>query len=245
MTEADNIPHQPFGRFAAILRESDDKPALHNQPLFECEDWLVVPTLGAIIPNWLIVLPRQPALCLRSWRRQYEKEPNDIIRTLSAHLGTHSDDLVWFEHGPSHTHSSVGCGTDYAHLHILFNPAFTFASFVRHSIDHSMLEWTTAHSDRVYENLPFDGSYLIAASGNASVFVSQVECLGSQFFRRVVSFLSDRVCAWDYKEYPHLDNIKRTAQNFRALETASHVKGFSPTNHQIVSKPSEPLGPFG
>ena len=245
MTVADNTPQHTMGRFDAILREPAEKRALHNQPLFECQDWLVVPTLGAIVPNWLIVLPRQPALCLRSWKGRYGKEPRDMVRTLSAHLDTYYDDLVWFEHGPSHTQSSIGCGTDYAHLHVLFYPTFSFASFARHIIRHSMLEWTTTHSDRVYEELPYEGSYLMAASGDVSVFVSQVECLGSQYFRRIVSLLSDRVGAWDYRRFPHMDNIKRTVENFRALETASKCCESSPFHRSSANSPSEPFGSVG
>ena len=241
MNTATYTPQNSISRFAAIFHETKETQPLHNQPLYECDDWLVVPTLGAIVPNWTIVLPTQPALCLRSWRRQYGKQPQDIIRTLSTHLRIDVGDFIWFEHGPSRTQSSVGCGTDYAHLHVLFNPTFTFGSFLRNSIRRSQLEWTIAHSDHVYDELPDDHSYLMAASGQASAFVSHVECLGSQYFRRIVSLLSGKEREWNYRTFPHFDNIRRTADNFRSLQTASHLAASFPSYKQALSPLSQPL----
>lgn len=219
------ISRATAGRFAALLRQPDGRRAEYDQPLLESTDWVVAPTLGAIVPNWLIALPRDPALNLRAWKKQFGRAPQGILDDLCEHLGVTFSDLVWFEHGPVSPNSPIGCGTDYAHLHIIFQPSFTFEDFAQQSITLSQLWWKRATFSSAYESLPDTGSYLVAGSGDQCILTSQVESTGSQFFRQVVGLLSDRVSAWNYKRFPHADNIAKTITNFRTLESAPGCGG--------------------
>ena len=49
-------------------------------------------------------------------------------RDLRLHLGLGADEIVWFEHGPCSTGTSIGCGLDHAHIHVLIRPSFSFRS---------------------------------------------------------------------------------------------------------------------
>ena len=213
------------GRFAALLREPAGERANYDRPLLERPDWVVAPTLGAIVPNWLIVVPREPALNFRAWKKQFGKAPGKVLDDLREHLGITSTEIVWFEHGPAGPGTLVGCGADYAHLHFLIRPSFTFDAFAQQAISLSELEWKTATFDTAYEVLPDAESYLVAGSGDETIFTSHVELTGSQFFRRVVSLLSDRTGAWDYKNVAHADNIAQTIINFHILESATQRGG--------------------
>lgn len=210
-------PHSQ-GRFAELLRQPATEQASHNQPLLEGPDWVIAPTLGAIVPNWLIAVPRKPAISLRDWKILYDICPRNILEDLNAHLTTTFSDLVWFEHGPTTFSSTVGCGTDYAHMHIILRPRFSFVDFADQSVFSSNLTWKRTTLENAYENLPNAGSYLIAGSGNACIFASHVESVGSQFFRRVVSVLSGQSSSWNYKQYPHMNNVAKTIENFRKFE---------------------------
>ena len=206
------------GRFSEILREPSGGRASHNQPLLERIEWVIAPTIGAIVPNWLIAVPRKPALSLRDWAKWYGISPKTIVDDLGVHIRTTSPDLMWFEHGPASFNSPVGCGTDYAHLHIIFRPNFSFDTFADQCVSSSKLTWKRTALEDTYEALPGTGSYLVAGSGQASIFASHVESTGSQFFRRVISVLSGRAGAWNYKYFPHAGNVAKTIKNFRHLE---------------------------
>ena len=208
----------PLGRFSELLRQPARERLPHNQPLLERVDWVIVPTIGAIVPNWLIAVPRKPIINIRDWIIQYGMSPKNIMDDLNVHIKTTYSDLIWFEHGPASFNSPVGCGTDHAHLHIIFRPDFTFAAFAEQSISSSNLTWQHTAPDSAYESLPDTGSYLIAGSGSESIFTYHVESTGSQFFRRIVSVLAGRVDAWNYKHFPHADNVTKTIENFRYLE---------------------------
>ena len=208
----------PGGRFSELLQPPTGTRAPHNQILLDRIDWVIAPTVGPIIPNWLIAVPRKPALSFRDWTRRYRISPIGIIDDLCAHLKITSSDIVWFEHGPAGFNSPVGCGTDYAHLHIIFQPEFVFDEFVKQSAAVSKLIWKRTTTENTYKSLPDSHSYLVAGSGRLGIYTSQVESTGSQFFRRVVGAVSDSMDSWNYRHYPHMKNVLRTIDNFRHLE---------------------------
>ena len=90
-------------RFTALLRPPNGRQAEYNQPLLERADWVFAPTLGPIVPNWLIAVPRAVSINLRAWKSTPDKAPQAIINDLCEHLGITVSDLVWFEHGPAST----------------------------------------------------------------------------------------------------------------------------------------------
>src|SRR4051794_24981619 len=97
------------GRFAALLADSFFVRKAYDRPLLATPDWVVAPTLGAIVPNWLIAVPRLPALNFRSWRRGTGFDPSDIVEKIGGHLGLSTHRILWFEHGPKELGTDVGC----------------------------------------------------------------------------------------------------------------------------------------
>ena len=208
----------PGERFSELLQPQTGGRAPYNQILLERSDWVIAPTAGPIVPNWLIAVPRRRALSFRDWKRRCGFSPLGIIADLCAHLRISLSDIVWFEHGPADFNSPVGCGTDYAHLHIIFQPRFIFDEFVTQSASISRLTWKRTTLENAYKSLPDSHSYLVAGSGDLGIYTSQVESTGSQFFRRVVGALSDSMDTWNYRYYPHTKNVLKTIDNFRHFE---------------------------
>jgi ATP adenylyltransferase len=156
------------GRFTALLQAPDGELAACDQPLYKNVEWVVAPTLGAIVPDWLIVVPRNYALSFRSWQKQHCQAPETIVSELCNHLGLTKDEVIWFEHGPNALGSSIGCGADHAHIHVILKPGFSFQTFLDQAISMSALDWTHAATERICAALPDEGSYLVAGSGNAA-----------------------------------------------------------------------------
>lgn len=209
------------GRFATLLQGTDSTRDIYDRPLLDERDWLIAPTLGALIPNWVLAIPKRRALNFREWRKNTGREPASIVDAVCSHLGVASTEIVWFEHGPTEKGSLMGCGVDYAHLHILIKPPFMFQEFANRAVSMSKLEWQTIDANLVYDSVNKICSYLIAGSGDQAAFASNVELTGSQFFRRVVDSLTGSNEHWDYRRYPHMDNIAITVENFRSLESAA------------------------
>src|SRR5947209_2503096 len=114
-------------RFRALL--DGVGAAAHDRPLLTTPKWIVAPTLGAIIPGWLLALPRRAVLNFNQWAAAEGESPETILQQLTEHLGLAAHEVIWFEHGPLNNGTVVGCGLDHAHIHILIRPPFTFDSF--------------------------------------------------------------------------------------------------------------------
>ena len=213
-----SIPHRSH-RFANVLTPTGAPRPLYDDPLFETDEWLVVPTLGAIIPNWLLVLPRHHFMNLRSWRESSGIEPLNLLDDLCALLHMNPCETLWFEHGPVLSNTSLGCGIDHAHLHVLVKPPFSFATFHRHLTDHSPASWVTLQAREAYASIPANKSYLLAGQGDVAILCNNVDFLPSQYFRRAIASIVDRPHTWDYTTHPYMENIRQTIYTFAPLLT--------------------------
>lgn len=205
-------------RFSALLSDDSFGRPLYDQPLLRLLDCVVAPTLGAIIPNWLIIVPKSPSLNFLEWKNLHSNNPLRLIQGVTEYLGLEPSDVVWFEHGPSKTGTSVGCGADYAHLHLIFQPPFTFAQLIEQAVSSSPFLWNRCAAAMVYDELDDHSSYLVAGSSGDALYTSDVEGAVSQFFRRAVGEITQAGHTWDYKRFPHHENIELTISSFLNLE---------------------------
>jgi ATP adenylyltransferase len=208
------------GRFETLLRGTGSD---HDQVLLETRGCTVAPTLGSIIPNWLLVVPRHAALSFREWQAGSRRDPVRLIDDVLSELGIKPERAIWFEHGPSAAGSIVGCGVDHAHLHILIDAPFCFDEFTLAAIHSAPIDWHWTSGTKAYASISAAGSYLVAGSVDKAVFAADVESAGSQFFRRVIARLVGKPNQWNYKTHAHLENVRRTLSAFsnqRALKEA-------------------------
>ena len=198
------------GRYAALLSEKSCERPIYDEILCETDGCVIVPTLGSIVPNWLLVIPRRPVLNFVRWQAETDVSPSAVIERVLTGIGADPARAIWFEHGPAVAGSTIGCGTDHAHLHLLVAPAFTFQEFRDAAESLANLIWRSEQLNFVYESLGPHASYLVAGSHDKSVFATDVETIGSQFFRRVVAKLAGRPTEWNYRSHPFLENIEAT-----------------------------------
>jgi ATP adenylyltransferase len=142
-----------------------------------------------------------------------------MITSLLAKLAIGRDRVIWFEHGPSDFGSSLACGVDHAHLHLIVDAPFSFQEFVSAAIESSGLQWVQLDASLAHERVTSRESYLLAASGDRALVAKNVECVGSQFFRRIVADLVQRPDDWNYQSHPHFHNIWKTVRAFDQRST--------------------------
>ena len=188
--------------------------------MHEC---VVAPTLGSIVPNWLLVVPRRSVVNFRKWQAITSVDPVCLIGEILANLEIDPKRAIWFEHGPSAEGSPVGCGVDHAHLHVLVDAPFSFNQFAALAMKSARVDWRRDLVRKAYDSISDGCSYLVGGYLNEAVLAEDVETVGSQFFRRVVAQLVGKPHQWNYKTYAHLENAQRTVSAFnsrRALATA-------------------------
>lgn len=92
---------------------------LWDTPVFESRSFVVLPTVGALVEGWLLVVPKTPALSFAHLSTSQFSELDCFLRDIVPVIESNYGPVSVFEHGPASRGSTVGCGVDYAHLHLV------------------------------------------------------------------------------------------------------------------------------
>lgn len=205
------------GRFASVLEGGSGPPAIYDEVLAEIAGCVVAPTLGSILPKWLLVIPRTAALNFAIWSDSVRCDPAHLVSLVLNRYGIAHDRAIWFEHGAMEPGSLVGCGVDQAHLHVLVDAPFTFEQFADRASKAGRYVWKSVPTANAYSSLDRNAAYLLVGCNGRAITAHGIEHVGSQFLRRVVAELANDPERWDYRSHPHLEHVEETVRSFRQL----------------------------
>lgn len=210
----DTIQHSASigSRFDQLLAPDPIDRSLWNTVLAKTTDYLVVPTLGSIVPHWHLVIPRDPSINFHD--HLVAKRSRDIRRVIAPIMEARSPkQLLWFEHGPRFPGSVVGCGTDYAHLHVILDAPFSYSEF-QTAAGELRANWEEFDTESAYGEIDTGAEYY-AFGDLATAFVSQGGGRPtSQLFRKVVANLVGKSDQWDYRLFPHEECVRSTIRRW-------------------------------
>jgi len=178
-----------------------------NKDLTPDLDFATIPTVGAIVPSWALIVPRQPVSCIADLEPQarmgllrHARETVDQFVSVAGGTG------YIFEHGARQFGSSTGCGVDQAHLHVV-------------AIDGNLIENVECDFDwrNVSQHDPWAdirGEYLMIFS-NEIARGTKLDMPQSQYFRKKIAELSGNASAWNYHTHPFLENATMTESLLR------------------------------
>jgi ATP adenylyltransferase len=201
----------PYSRFANIFSDACPRP-LYNTVLRDTGTMVVTPTLGSVVPNWVLAIPKRHALNAARWAQNEHDTPLATVKHITCSFGVDLRDVIWFEHGATEPRSSVGCGVDHAHIHILLTPPFTFERFSEEVQAGADLGWSLRRGC-AYAAIDSSRSYFVAGQGERFLLAQSVEAAGSQFFRKAIARIVHKDAAWDYRYHAHLENVTETIAN--------------------------------
>jgi ATP adenylyltransferase len=206
-------------RFSNIVRSANQRcndPINYDTILLKTSDFVVVPTRGSIVPNWVLVIPINSAINMQAAFQESGCPPLLMLQRIADNLGVSASEMIWFEHGASVLNSQTGCGVDYAHLHVLLVPSFNFSDFKSETFDAHQHEWSETKSHEVYETIAPNTDYYIFGCGDVAFVERTGRSLGSQFFRKIVANLTGKNSAWNYKTHEFDENVSKTIALFHA-----------------------------
>lgn len=195
-------------RFSGLLGGNCESHEPWDVLLEQAPGFVVAPTKGAILPYWLLVIPRMPHLNFATSFQEEDKNPVEIVREVAGKF-TPSKQWIWFEHGAAILGNDVGCGVDHAHIHLLLSPPFSLEEFRSEVVRASSSEWTHSGSGQVYEQVSGRENYYMFGGLEDAYFTSG-HSLGSQFFRKTVASLVGKPQEWDYKRFDGKHNVLKT-----------------------------------
>jgi ATP adenylyltransferase len=180
-----------------------------DQPLFQSQHFLCVPSLGSMVPGWVLITPRRQVLNMSQLADVERHDLASFFPMVRRAIENQFGEISAFEHGAWNFGSLTGCGVDQAHLHIVPISFATLAGAV------SDLQWEQAEVALPCDIGVAQIEYLWMA-GSKSAWISYPPEPTSQFFRRALSTLLNRSWQWDYRLHPFHDNIAATRRKLRA-----------------------------
>ncbi len=184
---------------------------VENTVLYETPNFVVVPTLGALVEGWVLIISKEHHLCMAALPPDCQKEFISLSRFVAEVIGENYGPATLFEHGPASHGLTIGCGVDHAHLHVL-PLAFSLKERASKSDVLRNVEWAKAPDGLadVSDIHSAGESYLYVAEPNVTPEFCAVRQLPGQFLRRVISAEVGCPDRYDYGQWHHTDNIKGT-----------------------------------
>jgi diadenosine tetraphosphate (Ap4A) HIT family hydrolase len=190
---------EPQCRFCSRARTNEP----WDEILAAAASFFAVPTKGALIAPWLLIVPRRHVLSTAELLDSEREEFSAFVGSVAAKLGKK---VLYFEHGPVRPKTPIGCGVDHAHLHVL---AFDgdFASSVKALAP--ALPWVRSAAPWTDDALR--GHSYLSFSENGSTWNTCVEPPPvRQFFRQAVALALGCPERFDYEAYPQPENARET-----------------------------------
>ena len=206
-------------KFCEKYGGSTNESQIADHIVFESENFVVVPSIGSIIPGWLLIVPRKHFLSVGSFHEEMFHEFLEI-RTVAVEALTECFGSVFsFEHGAVRERESIGCGVDHAHMHLVAADLDLVASVKEMS--KSLLEWRPvsgiASAGRyVVNQLPY--VFIQPPSGEA--WIGSAQIVESQLVRKAIATHAGQAGSWDWKKHPFQHNAKETVVKLEAWKAA-------------------------
>lgn len=184
-----------------------------DAPLSETENFVAVPSLGSLVPGWVVVLPRDHSSNFSEHYTSTEFE--SFLDEIRFDLSEFGERIHIFEHGAQTRGSDTGCGVDHAHVHVVPLPGRISAA-VR-DVD-PQLNWLPVSQSEITGTV-LGSEYLAFAEScdraEKLLRVAQLDSPRSQFFRKSIARMIGNPDKFDYREHPFYENIEQTYGAFR------------------------------
>ena len=189
-------------------------PGAHARPAHDIvvasnDHFVAVPSLGSLLPGWMLLIPRRPMPTLSLMNTEERTALAALRVDLSIRLSAYGKTEYAFEHGGV-SGSIVSCGVDQAHLHVV-----PLSFDLLHAAPRHDLGWRTSVSIYDLTEAETGGrEYLFVERAGVSL-IGFPETPVSQWFRRLIA-QECGVEEWDYKRNPNLAQLAATAADLMA-----------------------------
>ena len=184
-----------------------------NEPLFESENFVVIPSLGALVDGWLLLLPKAHYICIGALPLSVIDEMDALKQTAARFIQEEYGAVCAFEHGPHKENSSLGCGVDHAHLHLV-----PMSADLRSAISPFLPANATWRIGNVADcrksfHESRDYLYLEQPLGNGSI--STHHEFQGQLFRQAIASELGVLPQYNWREFAQLQNVEATIARVR------------------------------
>jgi ATP adenylyltransferase len=202
-------------RFCGYLKNGAASPE-QWAVVAETERVVAVPSVGPLIPGWLLVMPKQHALSFGAMDSDTLAALLVDIHRIAAGWHDLFGPLTWFEHGPAEARSSAGCGIDHAHLHLVPTGHLDLLAGAR-DLFAELVFTEIAGLEATADPVAAGDAYLYLRTPGGHSWLARSRDIPSQAFRRVIAHQQGHPAEYDWMRFPHLDALETTCKLARGL----------------------------
>lgn len=193
-------------RFCARYASASSFREPWDQRLLETEHFVVVPTKGALIPGWLLIVPREHSLAFSATTENVDELESLLADTCDLVGKTFGVPTI-FEHGATKPGTHFGCGIDHAHLHVAPLPFRLNDAAQR--FDRTM-RWSEQPAP--WRRGVVECPYLAIKNINEPWLGAEPSAIPRQFFRRVIAHELGLADQFDYDANPFSERVHETVR---------------------------------
>jgi len=197
-------------RFCEKFKDKDSTSLnIFDYTILETSNFVVVPTVGALVAGWVLIIAKQHYICAGELSPSLIKELEELKAKVKSIVEPIFGKLTIFEHGPAEPNLSVGCTVDHIHIHLAplkFDLLTKTESFIK-------LNWIKCDSLE-YTNSFYDSglSYLYLELPNGLNYIATDEKIPSQLFRQVIAKEIGKPNEYNWRQFDQLDIVTSTIQ---------------------------------
>jgi diadenosine tetraphosphate (Ap4A) HIT family hydrolase len=176
--------------------------------LHDSGNFTIVPTKGALIPGWLLVVAKRHALCAGALSILEQEELKSCLSSASNIVCKSFGTATIFEHGPWQAETTLGCGIDHVHIHIA---PLKFSLRRAVSERFPTVEWKPLPGISGTQSL-FESQtdYGLVQEPNERMYWCTPPSGVNQLFRRVIAAEMGIPDEFDYRTNSHIANVLQT-----------------------------------
>lgn len=186
------------------------KRNIDERCVFETDNFACVPPLGSFCEGYLLIVPRFHYLSMLTMPLDLLLELKTILTVVSRFIKeNYKKNTVFFEHGSSSISNPGGMSVVHAHIHCV--PCSEIEASYLHEV--VFLNFPSIDDvKRYWEKTTHNNPYLLYLDTFGKVFFHEGEHIPSQYMRRIMCNIIRGDDTWNWKQYPYLDNIRKTVE---------------------------------
>jgi diadenosine tetraphosphate (Ap4A) HIT family hydrolase len=177
----------------------------------ETSHLVAVPSVGSLVPGWLLVVPRIHLLSFGAADPPVLRQLVVEVEQIAASWATTFGPLSWFEHGASEPGSAVGCSIDHAHMHLVPTGSTDLLAGAATVLPQLVFEPVVGLAATVAVAAD-DEPYLYLRTPAGRSWLASGHDIPSQAFRRVIANQQGCPDEFDWKTHSRVDVLRRTLQ---------------------------------
>lgn len=181
--------------------------------LFEDDNFLVLPSIGAINESHVLLVPTSHFASIGSMPNRFHKDLEKVksaVRTLNRLRKNR--DIMFFEHGTGLHYDCSGSCISHAHLHAIWFEPEVFRELNSYAEFRSLCP-----PNNLYSAADTANGYLFCELPNGSSWLANSPNVPPQLFRRLYSRVGGKVLVWNWRSDRRIEVVHKAIDYYHGL----------------------------